>query len=70
MNRATYEQARERFLAMMAEACIALTEEEKNNVEVADFGLDNLEHTGLELVTYINTPRCCSKEMSLFPGQT
>ena len=70
MNRKTYEDARARFLAMMEKAHIALTEEEKANVEVADFGLNDLERTGLELITYINTPRCCAKEMTLFPGQT
>ena len=70
MNRKTYEDARARFLAMMEKAHIALTEEEKNNVEVADFGLNDLNRTGLELITYINTPRCCAKEMTLFPGQT
>lgn len=70
MNRSTYENARSRFLSMMEEAGIALTEDEKNRVEVADFGLNDLERTGLELVVYINTPRCCAKEMTLFPGQT
>lgn len=70
MNRATYESARARFLAMMEEAHIALTDEEKNRVEVADFGLNDLERTGLQLVVYVNTPRCCAKEMTLFPGQT
>ena len=70
MNRKTYEDARARFLAMMEKAHIALTEEEKANVEVADFGLNDLERTGLELITYINTPRCCAQEMTLFPGQT
>lgn len=70
MNRATYENARARFLAMMEEAHIALTDEEKSRVEVADFGLNDLEHSGLQLVVYVNTPRCCAKEMTLFPGQT
>ena len=70
MNRQQYEQARQRFLLMMEKAHIALTDAEKENVEIADFGLNDLERTGLELVTYINTPRCCAKEMTLFPGQT
>lgn len=70
MNRTTYENARARFLSMMEDASIALTEEEKSRVEVADFGLNDLERTGLELIVYINTPRCCAKEMTLFPGQT
>ena len=47
-----------------------ITEEEKKNIEVADFVLNDLENTGLELITYINTERVCAKEMVLFPGQT
>lgn len=70
MNKKTYENARARFLSMMEQAHIALTDEEKSSVEVADFGLDDLDRPGLELITYINTPRCCAKEMTLFPGQT
>ena len=51
-------------------AGIVLTAEESNNIEVADFGLGELETTGLELVVYINTERVCAKELVLFPRQT
>jgi D-lyxose ketol-isomerase len=70
MDRNTYESARKKALQYFEKAHIALTETEKANVEVADFGLNDLEHTGLELVTYVNTSRCCAKELVLFPGQT
>lgn len=70
MDRKTYEAARKKALQYFEKAHIALTESEKENVEVADFGLNNLEHTGLELITYVNTSRCCAKELVLFPGQT
>ena len=49
---------------------IVLTPEESLNMEVADFGLGELETTGLELVVYINTDRVCAKELVLFPRQT
>ena len=49
---------------------IVLTEEEKENVEIADFGLGDFEKTGLSVVTYINTSRVCSKELVLLPNQT
>ncbi|HHX72754.1 MAG TPA: D-lyxose/D-mannose family sugar isomerase, partial [Clostridiales bacterium] len=39
-------------------------------IEVADFGLNDLYTTGLQLVTYINTDRVCAKELVLTPGQT
>lgn len=51
-------------------AGIVLTPQEEACIEVADFGLNDQEHTGLQLLTYVNTDRVCAKEMVLFPGQT
>ncbi|MDD2361417.1 MAG: D-lyxose/D-mannose family sugar isomerase [Oscillospiraceae bacterium] len=70
MLKETYEGAKKRALEMYDKAHIVLTEKEKENLEVADFGLGDLENSGLEIVTYINTERCCAKEMVLFPRQT
>ncbi|MBP3359910.1 MAG: D-lyxose/D-mannose family sugar isomerase [Clostridia bacterium] len=53
-----------------AKANIVITDEEKEKIEIADFGLNDIEKTGLELITYINTDRVCAKEMVLFPYQT
>jgi D-lyxose ketol-isomerase len=64
------EFARLEALKMLESASIALTNDEMEHLEVADFGLNNLLTTGLQLVTYINTPRCCAKELVLLPGQT
>ena len=65
-----YEQARQKTLKMFQDAQIALTPEEADRIEVADFGLDDLERTALQLITYVNTDRVCAKELVLFPGQT
>ena len=46
-------------------AGIILTGKEKEDIEVVDFGLNELESTGLELITYMNTDRCCAKELNL-----
>ena len=70
MTKQTYEEAREKALEFYKKANITLTEKEKENVEVADFGLNNLYETGLQIITYINTERVCAKEMVLFPKQT
>ena len=51
-------------------AGIIITEDEKNRIEIADFGLNDLENTGLQILTYVNTERCCAKELVLFPNQT
>jgi len=55
---------------MFAEAGIVLTPAEKKSIEIADFGLDDLETSGLQLITYVNNERYCAKEMVLFPHQT
>jgi D-lyxose ketol-isomerase len=60
----------QRAAAMLAEQKIVLTEQEQQQIEVADFGLNEIERTGLELVVYINTDRYCAKELVIFPHQT
>jgi D-lyxose ketol-isomerase len=66
----TEEEARERAAAMLADAGIVLTPMEREQIEVADFGLGRLEEAGLQVVVYVNTERVCAKELVLFPGQT
>jgi D-lyxose ketol-isomerase len=66
---AEIERAKERAAAMLAEAGIAVTPAEAAAVEVADFGLSELQTTGLEVVVYINTARVCAKELVMFPRQ-
>ena len=70
MKREVYETMAKRALAYYEKANIALTEEEINNIEVADFGLGDVENTGLQLVIYINCDAYCAKEMVLLPHQT
>ena len=65
-----YESAQRRALDYFHRAGIVLTSEEVERIEVADFGLGELETTGLELLTYVNTDRVCAKELVLFSGQT
>jgi D-lyxose ketol-isomerase len=55
---------------MLEEAEFVLTDEERKSFEVADFGLSELEQTGLQVVVYVNTERVCAKEIVMFPGQT
>ena len=62
--------AREYASAELAAAGIVLGDEERDGIEVADFGLSRLRETGLQLVVYVNTDRYCAKELVLRPGQT
>src|SRR5687768_10335297 len=70
MNEHSAAQVRLRAAAALDAAGIVLTEDERLHIEVADFGLGRLEETGLQLVVYVNTDRCCGKELVLFPRQT
>lgn len=70
ITKAQIESSRVRAREYFAKAGIVLSEAESANIEVADFGLGELETTGLELVTYINSERVCAKELVLFPRQT
>ena len=60
----------QRTAQMFENLGIVLTSDERAAIEIADFGLSEVELTGLELVTYINTERYCAKELVLFPRQT
>lgn len=70
LKRETLQQLQRRAAEMLAEAGIVITPSETDAIEVADFGLDDIERTGLELVVYVNTDRYCAKELVLLPGQT
>ena len=68
--RSEVREAQARAADMLNEVGIELTNSERENIEVAEFGLDEVERTGLELVVYVNTDRYCAKELVLFAGQT
>ncbi len=65
----TEAEARDRTAAALGAAGIVLTDEEREQIEVVDFGLGRLEEVGLQLVVYVNTDRVCAKELVLFPHQ-
>lgn len=70
ITKSQWNAVRNKTIEFLNKAGIVLTEEEKNKIEVADFGLGKLEQTGLQILTYVNTDRCCAKELVLFPHQT
>jgi D-lyxose ketol-isomerase len=65
-----YQKATQETVEMLNQAGIVITEEECRRLEVADFGLQELEKTGLQILTYVNTERCCAKEIVMTPFQT
>lgn len=70
LTRKEHTAAQRRAAALLADAGIMITKAEKAALEVADFGLGELDATGLQLVTYVNNDRYCAKELVLFPRQT
>lgn len=70
MTKQEYEIQVQKALEMYEKAGIVLTEQEKQNIEVADFCQDNVNELGLQLLVYVNTERVCAKEMVLLPGQS
>jgi len=70
MKRSEIIEAQKRAIEMLKAAGIAITPDEAENLEVADFGLGRLASEGLELVVYANNDRYCAKELVLFPHQS
>lgn len=70
ISQSKYDQIQQQTLDYFQKAGIRLTNEEKDAIEVADFGLGELEQSGLQLLTYLNSDRVCAKELVLLPGQT
>jgi len=55
---------------MLRDAAIVLSSQEEQRIEVADFGLSEVEKSGLGVVVYVNNDRYCAKELVMFPRQT
>jgi D-lyxose ketol-isomerase len=53
----------------LKKAHIVVTPLEQKNIEIADFGLADIAHVGLQVVGYENNDRYCAKELVLFPRQ-
>ena len=70
ISKEQFKQAQRRAQEYLARAGIVITPEEAANIEVADVGLNDLEHIGLQLLVYVNTDRVCAKELVLSPRQT
>lgn len=70
MKRELYLELQKKAAEYYDRANIIITEKERENIEVADFGLDQVHEIGLESIVYMNTERVCAKEMVLFPRQT
>lgn len=69
MKREEIGRLQEEAAAFLQKANIAITDRERQAIEVADFGLNDVRNVGLEIIVYENNDRYCAKELILFPRQ-
>jgi D-lyxose ketol-isomerase len=70
IKRSELRRYQQLYLEMLDDAGIALTEHERQNIEVAELGLNEVDRTGLGLLVYVNNDRYCAKELMMLPRQT
>ena len=69
LNKEQHAVAAQTVLSLLIKAGIAITKEENNEIEYADFGLGRFDEIGLALIVYVNTKKVCAKELIMLPGQ-
>ncbi len=70
LTRKRVEIYQEQAAELILKAGMYIRDDEKNRIEIADFNLDEFEQTGLGVLVYVNTERCCAKELAMWPRQT
>lgn len=70
MTQAEIDKYRSYARKALEDAGIAITPEEVENIEVADLGLGEFQHTGLCLLTFLDTDKVGGRELILLPHQT
>lgn len=70
LTKEIYEEYRAKTIEYLKKANIVISEEEKSRIQVAEYNLGCVDKIGLELIEYVNTERCCAKQLVLLPYQT
>jgi len=70
ITRTEYRNAQRRAAELLKRTGVALREEELASIAVADFGLGELEESGGQILTLVDTREIAAKLIALFPGQT
>lgn len=69
LKKEDYDRLKAAAAEYFKKAGIAVTEKEMSAFQVAEYDLGCVDTIGLELIEYVNTERCCAKELVLLPGQ-
>ena len=64
-----YEAAQRRATDLLKKTSLALTDEELAQIKVADFGLSELDQSGGQILTLVDS-EIAVKLIAMFPGQT
>ncbi len=70
ITRIECNRARQRAAEILLQTGLALRQDEIEGMEVADFGLSELEQSGAQILTLVNTDKIAAKLLVLFPHQT
>ena len=70
IKRAEQESARKRAVELLKRAGIVARQDELEQIEVADMGLGELEQSGVQILTLVDTDQIAAKVLVLFPHQT
>jgi D-lyxose ketol-isomerase len=70
LTRKEFTEAQQRAAEMIRKAGIAISKEEEDRIDAADFGLSNLHVEGAQILTLVDTPKISVKVLALFPEQT
>jgi len=70
ITREQQKAAQKQAADMIREAGITMTDEEADSIEVADFGLSNLEKEGIQALALVQTDRISVKVLAMLPNQT
>jgi len=70
ITRVQYETARRRTAELLKQAGIVAREDEIEQIEVVDFGLGELEQSGVQILTLVDTDNIAVKVLVLLPQQT
>ena len=65
-----YERVFQKTIEIINKSGLTLTQHEIENMEIADFGLGEIEISGAQIITIIDTDQLATKILILLPGQT
>jgi len=70
ITRQQFIKAQQRAAEMVRKTNISVRQDELNRIDVVDMGLSELEQSGVQILTLVDTDKIAVKLLILFPNQT